>query len=176
MITSNVLDTGNWRCFICVQQSRAESLNVSCECIRPTGCMIQSQGMTDSAESRMEGTDLRGLETMGRRGGKRRDAYMFLSFDPLVSLLNSLQVLKMQLHQSINLEREWNGGRRRESESGMQRRRKKTGRWEKHERGRTDHKEETEQDETQRENVPLPFILFTLIIHRFFLTVCCQPS
>lgn len=36
---------------------------------------------------------------------------MFLSFNPLVSLLNSLQVLKMQLHQSINLQRERNGGR-----------------------------------------------------------------
>lgn len=30
---------------------------------------------------------------------------MFLSFNPFVSLLNSLEVLKMQLHQSINLER-----------------------------------------------------------------------
>lgn len=39
-------------------------------------------------------------------GRKMRDAYMFLSFDPLVSLLHSLQVLKKQLHQSINLERE----------------------------------------------------------------------
>lgn len=83
MITSNVLDTGNWRCFICVQQSRAESLNVSCECIRPTGCMIQSQGMTDSAESRMEGTDLRGLETMGRREGKGE---MLTCFSPSILL------------------------------------------------------------------------------------------
>lgn len=38
--------------------------------------------------------------------GREEDAYMFLSFYPLVSLLNSLQVLKMQLHQSIYLERE----------------------------------------------------------------------
>lgn len=46
---------------------------------------------------------------------------MFLPFDPLVSLLNSLQVLKMQLHQSVNLERERNGGRQRRSEgSSMQ--------------------------------------------------------
>lgn len=43
---------------------------------------------------------------------------MFLSFDPLVSLLNSLQVLKMQLHQSINLERQRNRGRQGESEGG----------------------------------------------------------
>lgn len=57
----------------------------------------------------MEGTDWEG-------GRKKSDAYMFLSFDPLVSLLNGLQVLKMQLHQSINLEREWKGGRQRESE------------------------------------------------------------
>lgn len=43
---------------------------------------------------------------MKRLGKIKRGAYMFLSFDPLVSLLNSLQVLKMQLHQSVNLERE----------------------------------------------------------------------
>lgn len=58
---------------------------------------------------------------MKRLGKIKRGAYMFLPFDPLVSLLNSLQVLKMQLHQSVNLEREWNGGRQRRSEgSSMQ--------------------------------------------------------
>lgn len=36
---------------------------------------------------------------------KNNEPYVFFSFDPLVSLLNGLQVLKMQLHQSINLER-----------------------------------------------------------------------
>lgn len=41
----------------------------------------------------------------GGRREKNNEAYVFFSFDPLVSLLNGLQVLKMQLHQSINLER-----------------------------------------------------------------------
>lgn len=58
----------------------------------------------------------RGDSLRVRDGRKRRAAYMFLSFDPLVCLLNSLQVLKMQLHQPINLGIEWNRGRQRESE------------------------------------------------------------
>lgn len=80
MITSNVLD-------ICVQQSRAETLNVSCECIRPTGYMIQSPGITDSAEKRTEGTDLRGWETMGvREGAMEGKAEMLTCFSPSILL------------------------------------------------------------------------------------------
>lgn len=61
------------------------------------GQIERVRGWEDGKEGEREGW---------RDGRKRRNAYMFLSFDPLVSLLNSLQVLKMQLHQSINLERE----------------------------------------------------------------------
>lgn len=83
-----------------------DKLVVFCEYIHPT---ISIQCKRESAERRTEGTDWEG-------GRKKSDAYMFLSFDPLVSLLNGLQVLKMQLHQSINLESEWNECRQRESE------------------------------------------------------------
>lgn len=48
---------------------------------------------------------------------KKRDSYMFLSFDPLVSSLNSFQILKMQLHQSINLHRENNKSKRKEGDT-----------------------------------------------------------
>lgn len=35
---------------------------------------------------------------------KKWNTYVFFSFDSLVGLLNTFQVLKIQLHQAINLE------------------------------------------------------------------------
>lgn len=55
--------------------------------------------------------------------GKRRNAYMFLSFNPLVSLLDGIQVLKMQLHQSIDLERERKNKKLREADRVSERER-----------------------------------------------------
>lgn len=95
------------------QQSKADNSSISFEYFITTSCVTENHGKQDNAEERTEGLPERGKEDVKDRevGGKRRDAYMFLSFDPLVSLLNSLQVLKMQLHQPINLHRESNGGR-----------------------------------------------------------------
>ncbi len=41
-----------------------------------------------------------------------RESYVLLSFDPLVCELNGFQVLKMQLHESVNLQKRANEGER----------------------------------------------------------------
>lgn len=104
-----------------------------------------------------------------RDGRKRRDAYMFLSFDPLVSLLNSLQVLKMQLHQSINLEREWNWDRQREGEGWSTRDGNKKMREIWGGKARAQRRDRTRWDsEGKYEEMFLLFIFCTFIIPWFF--------
>lgn len=91
---------------------------------------------------------------------------MFFSFDPLVSLLNGLQVLKMQLHQPINLERVKAGRRRGRGSGGEE---EET--W--FEMGEK-KKEKTTARANERRLRKSNFLFCALIIEQLSSGVCCQ--